>query len=190
MPLSVEPLEIPAVRLITPVRHEDDRGFFSEAWNRRAWAEAGLDIDFVQDNHALSREAGTVRGLHFQAPPYQQDKLVRVLRGAILDIALDLRSGSPSYGKHVSVKLSAGDGKLLLVPVGFAHGLVTLEPNTELLYKVSGFFAKSHDFGLLWNDPALGIDWGISEDDAILSEKDQRQPSLAELPDYFDYAES
>lgn len=187
MSLTVLPLAIPAVRVLTPARHGDDRGFFSETWNRQRFADAGIDLDFVQDNHARSAERGTVRGLHFQTPPFGQDKLVRVVRGSILDVAVDLRTGSPTYGQHVSAVISAELGNQILVPVGFAHGLVTLEPGTEVLYKVSGFYAPEHDKGLRWNDPALGIDWGIDEGEAILSGKDKVQPMLSELPAYFDY---
>jgi len=187
MALDVEPLAIPEVRLVRPRRHGDHRGFFSETWNERAYAEAGIDLDFVQDNHAFSAAKGTVRGLHFQTPPHAQDKLVRVIRGAILDVAVDLRHGSPTYGQHVKAVISAENWTQILVPKGFAHGLVTLEPDTEVLYKVTGFYAPEHDKGLRWNDPALGIDWGIAEGDALLSEKDRRQPHLHELPVSFTY---
>lgn len=187
MALEVDPLEIPEVKVLRPVRHGDARGFFSETWNRRTFEEAGIALDFVQDNHARSAEAGTVRGLHFQTPPFAQAKLVRVVRGAILDVAVDLRHGSPTYGRHVSARISAETFNQILVPEGFAHGLVTLEPDTEVLYKVTGFYFPEHDKGLRWNDPALGIDWGIDEGRAILSEKDRRQPLLAELPPAFEY---
>lgn len=183
--MQVQSLAIPAVKLITPLRHGDHRGFFSETWNAARFAEAGLDLAFVQDNHAKSAQPGTVRGLHFQTPPFAQDKLVRVVRGAIMDVAVDLRHGSPSFGQHVSAVISADLGNQILVPKGFAHGLVTLEPETEVLYKVTGLYAPDHDKGLLWNDPALGIDWGIAEGDAVLSEKDRAQPRLADLPAYF-----
>ncbi|MEL7137787.1 MAG: dTDP-4-dehydrorhamnose 3,5-epimerase [Pseudomonadota bacterium] len=189
MSLSVEPLAIPAVRIITPKRHGDARGFFSETWNRQLYAEAGIDLDFVQDNHARSAERGTVRGLHFQTPPFAQDKLVRVVRGSILDVAVDLRTGSPTYGRHVSAIISAELGNQILVPVGFAHGLVTLEPETEVIYKVTGFYSPEHDKGLRWSDPALGIEWGVSAADAILSTKDEVQPLLSQLPAYFDFEE-
>ena len=185
MSLSVESLEIPEVKIIRPKRHGDARGFFSETWSRRALAEAGIDIDFVQDNHAFSAEAGTVRGLHFQTPPFAQAKLVRVVRGAILDVAVDIRKGSPTYGRHVTAVISAENWHQILVPIGFAHGLATLEPETEVLYKVSAPYSPAHDEGLLWNDPALGIEWPVRE--AIVSEKDRRQPTLAELPDWFRY---
>ena len=162
-------------------KYGDHRGFFSEVYNKRALAEAGIDIEFVQDNHSLSAEKGTVRGLHFQTPPFAQDKLVRVVRGAVFDVAVDLRRESPTYGRHVSMVLSAETWNQILVPIGFAHGFMTLEPDTEVVYKVSGYYAPDHDKGLLWNDPALGIAWPIPEARAILSDKDRRQPRLAEL---------
>lgn len=179
--MKVEPLAIPEVRLLTPRRHGDHRGFFSEVYNRKALLEAGIDLDFVQDNHSLSADRGTVRGLHFQSPPFAQDKLVRVVRGAVFDVAVDLRRDSPTYGRHVSATLSAKDWNQLLVPVGFAHGFVTLEDNTEVIYKVSNYYAPEHDHGLRWNDPALGIEWPIREEEAILSAKDEVQPMLADL---------
>lgn len=185
---GVESLAIPEVRIIRPKRHGDARGFFSETWSRRALAGAGIDIDFVQDNHAFSAEAGTVRGLHFQTPPFAQAKLVRVVRGAILDVAVDIRAGSPTYGRHVTAVISAENWDQILVPAGFAHGLATLEPGTEVLYKVSAPYSPDHDEGLLWNDPALGIDWRLGEAEAIVSDKDRRQPVLADLPAWFHYA--
>ena len=179
--MRIEDLDIPAVKVLTPTKHGDRRGFFSETYNRQALAKAGIDIDFVQDNHSLSAGRGTVRGLHFQTPPFAQDKLVRVLRGAVFDVAVDLRRGSPSYGAHVSVVLSAEAWNQALVPVGFAHGFMTLEPDTEVVYKVSRHYAPDHDKGLLWNDPALDIPWPLLEDEAVLSDKDRRQPRLAEV---------
>lgn len=185
MSVTVESLAIPEVKIIRPKKHGDARGFFSETYSQKALAEAGVDLAFVQDNHAFSAAPGTVRGLHFQTAPFAQDKLVRVVRGSIFDVAVDLRRGSPTYGKHVSAVISAKDWNQILVPVGFAHGLVTLEPDTEVLYKVTNYYAPQHDLGLLWNDPALGIAWPISEADAILSAKDKVQPRLADLPAYF-----
>lgn len=187
MSFLVTSLEIPEVKIIKPKKHGDHRGFFSETYSKRAFEEAGITIDFVQDNHSFSAEQGTVRGLHFQTPPFAQDKLIRVARGAILDVAVDLRVGSPTYGKHVSAVISAAEWNQILVPVGFAHGLVTLEPDTEVLYKVSQIYASDHDKGLLWNDPALDIRWPVPEADAILSAKDRVQPRLADLPASFFY---
>ncbi|MGE3475613.1 MAG: dTDP-4-dehydrorhamnose 3,5-epimerase [Rhodospirillaceae bacterium] len=183
--MTVESLAIPEVKIIRPRKHGDARGFFSETYAKKAFAEAGINLDFVQDNHAFSAAKATVRGLHFQSAPFAQDKLVRVVRGSILDVAVDLRRASPTYGKHVSAVISADEWNQILVPVGFAHGLLTLEPDTEVLYKVTNYYAPQHDLGLLWNDPALGIAWPVSEADAVLSAKDKAQPRLADLPAYF-----
>ncbi len=183
--MIVERLKIREIVAIRPDRHEDVRGFFSETYSRRALAEAGIDTEFVQDNHSLSIPQGTLRGLHFQAPPAAQAKLVRVVRGAILDIAVDIRMGSPSYGQHVSCELGAREWNQLYVPLGFAHGFCTLEPDTEVIYKVSDYYVPEHEHGLLWNDPALAIDWPASN--PLLSEKDRSHPPLRELPEYFTY---
>ena len=187
MSFIVETLKIPGVVIVSPTRHSDKRGFFSETYSKFGLAEAGIGIEFVQDNHALSSQRGTVRGLHFQVPPFAQDKLVRVVRGAIFDVAVDIRVGSPTFGQHVSAIISAQAWNQILVPIGFAHGLVTLEPNTEVIYKVSSRYSPEHDKGLYWNDDALEIDWPVNEAEAILSEKDSRQPKLADLPDFFHY---
>ena len=184
--LSVEETAIPAVKIVTPKKFGDHRGFFSETWNRAAFAEAGLDLDFVQDNQSLSAPVGTLRGLHFQSPPFAQDKLVRVTRGRILDVAVDIRASSPTFGKHVAVELSAENWKQLLVPVGFAHGFVTLEPDTEVLYKVTAPYAPANDHGLAFDDPALGIDWRLPLSGLTLSDKDRKHPCLAEMLRYFD----
>ena len=185
MSVTVESLAISDVKILRPKKHGDARGFFSETYSQRALSEAGIALDFVQDNHAFSAAKGTMRGLHFQMPPFAQDKLVRVIRGSILDVAVDLRRSSPTYGKHVSAVISAQDWNQILVPIGFAHGLLTLEPDTEVLYKVTNYYSPQHDLGLLWNDPALAIAWPVSEADAILSAKDKVQPRLADLPAYF-----
>ena len=184
--LSVEETAIPAVKIVTPKKFGDHRGFFSETWSRKAFAEAGLDLDFVQDNHSLSAPVGTLRGLHFQSPPFAQDKLVRVTRGRILDVAVDIRASSPTFGKHVAVELSAENWKQLLVPIGFAHGFVTLEPDTEVLYKVTAPYAPENDHGLAFDDPALGIDWRLPLSSLTLSDKDRKHPCLAEMLRYFD----
>ena len=183
--MEVTPLAIPEVKVLRPKVFGDARGFFSEVYNAHAMAEAGIDIAFVQDNHSKSGPRGTVRGLHFQAPPYAQAKLVRVPRGRVLDVAVDLRVGSPTYGQHVSAELSADAWNQLFVPKGFAHGFCTLETNTEVVYKVSAYYAPDHDFGVLWNDPELGIDWPVAAQDAVVSDKDARQPRFADLPTYF-----
>lgn len=174
------------VRIIVPKKHGDHRGFFSEVWSSRALQQAGIDIAFVQDNHSLSAEAGTLRGLHFQSPPFAQTKLVRVLRGAILDVAVDMRRGSPTFGRHVAVELSADNWRQLLVPRGFAHGFVTLESMTEVFYKVDSFYAPAHDKGVRWDDPDLGIDWRLGGREPVLSGKDREQPAWRGLPGYFD----
>ncbi|MGA3301947.1 MAG: dTDP-4-dehydrorhamnose 3,5-epimerase [Methylovirgula sp.] len=183
---KIEKAEIPDIKIIMPKKFGDRRGFFSELYNRRAFTEAGLTQEFVQDNHAFSAERGTLRGLHFQSSPFAQDKLVRVGRGCILDVAVDLRKSSSTFGQHVTLELSAENWLQVFVPVGFAHGYVTLEPDTEVLYKVTNYYAPGHDYGIAWNDAALGIDWGIAADEVILSEKDRNHPILAELPDFFD----
>lgn len=184
--LDVSPTVIPDVKIIAPKRFGDERGFFSEVWNAKSFAAAGLDLAFVQDNHSRSAKVGTLRGLHFQSPPYAQDKLVRVVRGRILDVAVDIRRSSPTFGQHVAVELSAANWLQLLVPVGFAHGFCTLEPDTEVLYKVTSFYSPEHDHGLAFDDPALGIEWPLPPDGPTLSAKDKEHPRLAELPAYFD----
>ena len=183
--MYVERLTIREVIEIGPDRYEDERGFFSETYSRRALAEAGIEDEFVQDNHSLSVAQGTLRGLHFQAPPAAQAKLVRVVHGVILDVAVDIRVGSPSFGQHVCCELSAREWNQIYIPQGFAHGFCTLEPDTEVTYKASDYYAPELDRGLLWNDPALGIDWPIS--DPLLSEKDRSHPPLRDLPQYFTY---
>ena len=185
--MDIERLAIPEIAILKPARFGDARGFFSETYNKQHLAEAGFHLDFVQDNHAWSAQKGTVRGLHFQTPPFAQDKLVRVVRGAILDVVVDVRRGSPTYGRHVAAEISAGAWNQILVPVGFAHGLCTLMPDTEVIYKVTDYYSPAHDKGVLWNDPALGIDWPVAAGEAILSDKDLRLPPLAELPEHFTY---
>jgi dTDP-4-dehydrorhamnose 3,5-epimerase len=179
--MLVEPLAIPDVKRIVPKVLADPRGTFAETYSRRALAAAGIDAEFVQDNHSVSKAKGVVRGLHFQLPPHAQGKLVRVVRGAILDVALDLRQGSPTYGRHVSELLSAENGVQLWVPPGFAHGLCTLEPDTEVIYKLTAYYAPDCDRGLQWDDPALAIAWPVAVAEAILSDRDRAHPTLAEL---------
>ncbi len=171
--MQVIPTEIAEVKEIRPVRHRDPRGFFSEIF---------------RDDVLLSVDCGVIRGLHFQIPPEGQAKLVRVAAGSILDVAVDIRWGSPSYGRHVAIVLSAADGNQLFVPEGFAHGFCTLEPNTEVVYKVNRYYSAEHDRGLAWNDPELDIAWPVSATEALLSDKDRRQPGLAELPRHYGYA--
>lgn len=163
--------------LITPQKFGDDRGFFMETFKSKAFNEAlGKKITFVQDNHSLSAPAGTIRGLHFQSPPHAQGKLVRCIRGRILDVAVDVRKNSPTYGQHVSVELTSQNAKQLWVPEGFLHGFATLEANTEVVYKVTDYYAPKCDGNVLWNDPDLKIDWGIEKASVILSEKDTKAP--------------
>lgn len=184
--MQITSTEIPDVKLITPVRHGDARGYFAELFRADVLRDHGIDVEFVQDNQAFSAAANVVRGLHFQTPPAAQAKLLRVAAGAVIDVAVDLRRGSPSYGRHIAVELSAEAGTQIFIPEGFAHGYRTLVPNTEVIYKVNRYYSPAHDRGLRWDDPALGIAWGVTADAAVLSEKDRRQPLFAELPAYFD----
>lgn len=185
--LEVRPLELEGVLEIQPRRIGDDRGFFSEVWNRASWAEAGIEVNFVQDNHSLSKERGVLRGLHYQAPPMAQAKLVRVTRGAIFDVAVDIRAESPAYGRWVSVILSAEKWNQLFVPAGFAHGFVTIEPDSEVIYKVSASYSPEHDRAIRFDDPQIAIDWPIPPGELILSGKDRAAPLLAEIETGFSY---
>jgi dTDP-4-dehydrorhamnose 3,5-epimerase len=185
--MDVFELAIEPVVLLKPKRFADTRGYFSEIYNRRLLNELGRGLNFVQDNLSCSRERGTVRGLHFQIRPFEQTKMVSVLKGSILDVVVDIRVGSPTFGRHVSAELSSEDGLQLLVPPGFAHGFCTLLPDTLVHYKVDGYYDSEHDMGLRWNDPALAIAWPIAETEAQLSDRDQIQPLLAELPPYFHF---
>lgn len=186
MALEFESLAIPDVKLIRPRKFGDSRGFFSEVHNENAMRDAGLDIHFVQDNHSWSEAPGVLRGLHFQTPPSPQAKLVRVVRGSIFDVAVDVRKGSPTYGRWVSAEISAENWTQILVPRGFAHGLLTLEPNTEVLYKVDGFYDGSADSGLIWNDPDIGIVWPTGTEPQ-LSEKDGKLQRFADWDSPFVY---
>ncbi len=182
---TFESLAIADLKLVRARKYGDARGYFRETYSAAAFAEAGLALNFVQDNHSLSAEQGTVRGLHYQAAPYAQAKLVRVTRGAIIDVAVDIRHGSPSFGRHVAVRLDAAEGAQLFIPVGFAHGFCTLEPDTELAYKVTAPYAPAHDHGIAWNDPELAIDWPVDAGQATLSDKDRRHPTLRDAPACF-----
>lgn len=184
--MKIERLALPDVLLIETVRHEDTRGFFAETYNARSFEAAGIANRFVQDNVSRSARVGTVRGLHFQLPPMSQAKLVRVVRGRILDVAVDLRRGSPNFGRHVAVELTATRGEQLFVPHGFAHGFCTLEPATEVFYKVDQFYSAEHDRGVRWNDPAFRIGWPVPEANAVLSAKDRGLPMLDDLPAVFE----
>ena len=179
--LDLRPTEIDGVIEVRPPRFGDERGFFSEVWNRASWAEAGLpSFDFVQDNHSLSRSRGVLRGLHYQVEPVAQAKLIRVTRGAVFDVAVDIRRSSPSFGRWVGTTLSAEEWNQLLVPAGFAHGFLTLEPDTEVQYKVTAPYSSAHDRAIRWNDPAIGIDWPLDGGELLLSDKDRSAPLLAE----------
>ena len=175
--MDVVSLDLSEVKIITPRRFSDDRGFFSETYNAHAFKAAGVRVDFVQDNHSYSAKQGTLRGLHFQAPPFAQSKLVRVLKGSIIDVAVDARKASPTFGKWVKAELSAENGKQIFVPKGFLHGFLTLEPDTEVAYKVDAFYDGASDGSVKWNDPDLAIDWGVGDSDASLSEKDAKAQS-------------
>lgn len=183
--MGVIETEIPDVKRVVPKRHGDERGWFSETYRADLLAQAGITDAFLQDNQSFSLEKGTLRGLHFQTHPAGQSKLVRVLAGSILDVAVDIRRGSATYGRHVAVRLDAEGGEQLYLPVGFAHGFCTLEPNTMIAYKVTAYYSRENDRGVLWNDPALGIAWPVSADAAVLSEKDKVAPRLAEIGPQF-----
>jgi dTDP-4-dehydrorhamnose 3,5-epimerase len=183
--MKIEHLEIPGLLLLEPTRLGDQRGFFSEIYSKRAFADVGVNVEFVQDNQSLSGPAGVVRGLHFQAPPFAQAKLIRVLKGRIFDIVVDIRRSSPNYGQHFSTELSEENWRQLYIPEGFAHGFATLEENTEISYKVTHFYAPEYDSGVLWCDPALGIDWPVTPEAATVSAKDQKLQLFAELQSPF-----
>ena len=177
--MQIEPTALRDVLILTPRRFGDARGWFMETFSTARMAEAGLDLAWVQDNHSFSATKGTLRGLHFQSPPRAQDKLVRCSRGAILDVAVDIRAGSPTYGQHVAVELTPDNGRQLLVPKGFLHGFVTLMDDTEVQYKCTDLYAPEQDGAVRWDDPALGIDWGTTA--PILSDKDARAPLLSQI---------
>jgi dTDP-4-dehydrorhamnose 3,5-epimerase len=183
--MHVEATAIPAVKIVTPKKFGDARGFFSETYSKAAWDKAGLDYVFVQDNHSFSAAAGTLRGLHFQIPPFAQDKLVRAGRGRILDVAVDVRRSSPTFGKYVAVELSAENWRQLLIPVGFAHAFVTLEPDCEALYKTTAPYSPEHDRGVAWDDPDIGIKWPLPDGGPTLSDKDKKWPRLKAASDLF-----
>ncbi len=183
--MNIANVSLSEVKIMSLKKSEDSRGFLSEVYTRRTFEAEGDEIEFVQDNHSFSAKKGTVRGLHFQTPPVAQHKLVRVVRGSVFDVVVDLRRSSFSYGRHVSVVLSAAAWNQVFIPIGFAHGFMTLEEDTEVVYKVSDYYSPDHDKGLLWNDPALGIQWPVPAKEALLSERDQAHPRLAELESPF-----
>jgi dTDP-4-dehydrorhamnose 3,5-epimerase len=182
-------LQIPELMLVTPEKQGDQRGYFSETFRVDSFAAQGIAAAFVQDNHVYSAHKGVLRGLHFQSAPRTQGKFIRCARGAILDVAVDIRIGSPTYGHHVGVELSCENWLQLWVPPGFAHGYLTLEENCEVIYKVTDYYAPECDRGIAWDDPALGIDWRLSSADITLSERDRNHPRLAEAPPEFQYGQ-
>lgn len=179
--MKITELQIPGLLLIIPKRFEDPRGYFTELYSEKTLRDAGVSVSFVQDNFSLSRAKGTVRGLHYQIPPRPQDKLVRVSRGRIFDVAVDLRQASATFGKHVSVELSGENGEQLFIPAGFAHGFCTLEKDTEVVYKVSDFYDPKTEEGVLWSDPALNISWPASPQHATISDKDAKLPLFKDM---------
>ncbi|HRU33174.1 MAG TPA: dTDP-4-dehydrorhamnose 3,5-epimerase [bacterium] len=186
MPFNFVKLEIPEVILVEPVAFSDERGFFMETYKASEFKRNGIDYDFLQDNHSRSKR-GVLRGLHYQLKPAEQGKLVRCIRGRIQDVAVDIRKGSPTYGRWVAVELSEDNKKMLWIPPGFLHGFVALEDDNEIIYKVTKEYSKEYDRGIIWNDPEIGINWGI--DNPVLSEKDKRLPRLKEAENNFIYQE-
>ena len=182
--MKITETELPGLLVLEPARFGDERGFFCESWNRKTLSAHGIDIDFVQDNHSFSAAANTVRGLHFQSPPHAQAKLVRCGRGAMFDVAVDIRRGSPTFGKWFGIELSFDNGLQLLMPGGFLHGFATRQPDTEIIYKCSDYYAPDCDGAVRFDDPAISIDWGLSGD-AIISEKDKSAPVLTALDNPF-----
>ena len=180
--MQIEETPNSGLKILTPARFGDAHGFFSDSWNQKRMADHGLDFDFVQDNHSLSAQVGTLRGLHFQSPPHAQDKLVRCGRGALFDVAVDIRKGSPTYGKHFGIELSAENGKQLLVPKGFLHGFITRLPDTEIIYKCTDYYAPECDGAVAWD--SCGIEWGF-KGTPVLSQKDAAATTLAEFDSPF-----
>jgi dTDP-4-dehydrorhamnose 3,5-epimerase len=183
--MDIREFEIPDVKLLMPKRFSDHRGYFSETWSDRRFRHQIVDVTFVQDNQSFSAKLGTVRGLHFQKPPHSQGKLVYVVRGSIFEVAVDIRKGSPTYRRHVAVRMDAAEGAQLWVPPGFLHGFCTLEDETVVLYKVTSYYSPDHDAGVIWNDLDLGIHWPFDTGSVVLSDKDRSLPRLRDQPDYF-----
>ncbi|WP_420587425.1 dTDP-4-dehydrorhamnose 3,5-epimerase [Ruegeria sp.] len=182
--MQIEETALPGILILTPQRFGDERGFFSESWNRKTMQTHGIDLDFVQDNHSVSTSVGTLRGLHYQSPPHAQDKLVRCGQGAFFDVVVDIRKGSPTFGQWLGVELSAQNGKQLLVPKGFLHGFVTREADTEICYKCTDYYAPDCDGAVRWD--SCGVDWGLTSD-PVLSDKDKVAPALAEFNSPFEW---
>lgn len=185
--MQIERLEIPGILLLKPTKHGDQRGFFSETFRADLFAANGVEAAFVQDNHVRSAQKGVVRGLHFQVPPRAQGKLVRCVRGTILDVGVDIRLGSPTYGQHVTVELSAANWHQLWFPPGIAHGYITLENDCDVIYKVTDYYAPEFDRGIAWDDPELGIDWRLPSSEVIVSDKDRQQPRFADAERPFQF---
>lgn len=188
--MKITETPLPGLLILEPRRFEDDRGYFCEVWNCETLRKHGIDVDFVQDNHSLSRDVGCIRGLHYQSPPKAQDKLVRAGAGIIYDVAVDVRDGSPTFGQWFGVELSVENGLQLFIPKGFLHGFVTRTPCAELLYKCSDVYSQAHDGAVRFDDPDIGIDWGIDPANATLSDKDRAAPHLAQFATPFTYAAS
>jgi dTDP-4-dehydrorhamnose 3,5-epimerase len=185
--MEIKNLKLPDVKVIQAKTHEDSRGSFTETYNNKDLADAEINDLFVQDNVTRSLLSGTVRGLHFQKPPHAQAKIIRVLKGRILDVVVDIRHGSPTYGQHDAVELDADSGLQLYAPVGVAHGFITLEPNTDVMYKVSSLYAPDTEGGVRWDDPELAIDWRVGAATITISDRDAKLPRLSELPEIFAY---
>ena len=185
--MEIRKFKIPDLALIVPMRFDDLRGYFSEIWSDRLFREKVANVTFVQDNLSKSAKKGTVRGLHFQKAPFAQGKLVHVVTGAIFDVAVDIRKGSPTYRRHVAITLDSKEAAQLWVPPGFLHGFCTLEDDTVVLYKATSYYSASHDAGVLWNDPDLDIGWPVEAGSAVLSDKDRCHPCLGDLPNFFEY---
>jgi dTDP-4-dehydrorhamnose 3,5-epimerase len=188
--MKIKPTDLDGVAIITPRIFRDSRGYFTETFRQGIFDELSAGVQFVQDNQAFSIEANVVRGLHFQSPPFAQAKLIRVLRGRILDVAVDIRRGSPTFGQHFAIELSAENMKQLFVPVGFAHGYQTLESKVEIAYKVTNVYAPAHDMGIFWNDLSLGLPWMLDDRAVMLSDKDKKQPLLRDIETPFIYGQS
>jgi dTDP-4-dehydrorhamnose 3,5-epimerase len=187
--MDVLQTRFPEAKVIVPRVFADERGVFLECWNRLSFELAGISCDFVQDNYSVSHQIGTLRGLHFQAPPVAQAKLVRCARGRIMDVIVDIRHGSPTFGRYLAEEISAMNRKQIFVPKGFAHGFVTLDQDTEVTYKVDAYYAQALDCGIAWDDEDIGIDWPLPASGPVLSPKDRNQPRLRDLPRYFSYAQ-
>lgn len=183
--MQVEETPLAGLLVLTPARHGDERGFFSESWNRARLAGMGIDLEFVQDNHSLSAQAGTVRGLHFQAPPHAQAKLVRCGRGRLFDVAVDIRRGSPTFGRWFGTELSFENGRQMLVPEGFLHGFATRDPDTEIIYKCTDYYAPAAEGAVRFDDPDLGIDWGLGNGALVLSDKDRAADAFRDFQSPF-----